>query len=474
MHKDGHRAKGSLAQLHLRVEGSPVRRGIDNADDQFGPDASWPEDVYVPPRRRTLGAWIVTLCLLLSLGLLGLAADKRFHFVALATHRMASPSQIDPRVETLLADGERALSNGELDGAQGDFDKASVLTDRDPRALLGVARVAAAKADVPWLKLRLLPSDATEDARVTKAELSERVALARPAADEALSAAPQDPRALLAKLDSLRLAGDSDGARAYVVAVFSQANQPETAYALAALELQQPTSPWATIVDRLRVAARAEGESGRARAALIYALAKSGDVAGAKAELVTLDAQTRPYPLLPNLHAWMGFDRPATVAATPDATPPAAAPSRTDVLGASGSAQTQPSAATAPPPATAVESNRPSPPPTLESATQAVRRGEFERAEHIYQSILAKDPNESQALAGLGDVLRLRGDPWGAIDTYQRAININPSYLPALLGLADTQWARGDHAGAAKTYKRIVERLPEGMYPAYVGQRATP
>lgn len=446
---------------------------MDNADDQFGPDASWPEDVYVPPRRRALGAWIVTLCLLLSLGLLGLAADKRFHFVALATHRIASPSQVDPRVETLLADGERALSNGELDGAQGDFDKASVLTDRDPRALLGVALVAAAKADVAWLKLRLLPSDASEDARVTKAELSERVALARPAADEALAAAPQDPRALLAKLDSLRLAGDPEGARGYVVAVFSQANQPETAYALGALDLLQPTSPWATIVDRLRIAARAEGESGRARAALIYALAKSGDVAGAKAELLLLDAAKHPYPLLPNLHMWMGVDRAATGTGAPNAAPPASAAGRTDALGASGSAQTQASAATPTPP-TPVESNRPGPALTLEAATQAVRRGEFERAERIYQGILAKDPNESQALAGLGDVLRLRGDPWGAIDTYQRAININPSYLPALLGLADTQWARGDHAGASKTYKRIVERLPEGMYPDYVTQRAAP
>jgi tetratricopeptide (TPR) repeat protein len=101
-----------------------------------------------------------------------------------------------------------------------------------------------------------------------------------------------------------------------------------------------------------------------------------------------------------------------------------------------------------------------------------VRGGDFERAERIYQGILAGDPNDSQALAGLGDVRRVRGDPWGAIDAYKRAIAVNPSYLPALLGLADTQWSRGDHAAAAPIYKNLVDHFPEGSYPAYVSERA--
>ena len=453
-----------------------MRPGTEHAgEDQFGPDAPWPEDIYVPPRRRQFGAWIVTLCLLLSVGLLGLAAEKRYHLIAMATHRTAAapaaPS-IDPRVESFLAEGERALAAGNLDVAQGDFDKASVLTERDPRALLGVARVAAAKADIAWLKLRLLPPEATEDVRVTRAELIERIAVARPAADEALAAAPQDPGALLAKLDALRLAGESEAARGYVLAVFGQSSQPETAYALAALDLQQPTSPWATIIDRLRVATRGDSGSGRARAALIYALARSGDAAGAKAELARLDAQTRPYPLLPSLHAWMGLDRSVAAAGAPAPVESVASAAPSSPAEASGSTQPQgPAGAIAAP---AVESMRAIPPATLELAAQATRRGELDRAERIYQAILARDPNESQALAGLGDVLRSRGDPWGAIEVYQRAIKINPSYLPALLGLADTQWARGDHAGAAQSYKRIVDHFPDRMYPDYVNQRLTP
>jgi tetratricopeptide (TPR) repeat protein len=110
----------------------------------------------------------------------------------------------------------------------------------------------------------------------------------------------------------------------------------------------------------------------------------------------------------------------------------------------------------------------------MQAASQAINRGEFERAERIYQGIVATNPNDSQALTGLGDVLRLRSDPWGAIDAYERAIAVNPSYLPAQLGLADTRWSRGDQSGAARTYKHIVDSFPDGMYPAYVTQRAGP
>jgi tetratricopeptide (TPR) repeat protein len=433
-------------------------------------DSPWHDNLYLPPRRRRMGGWIVAFFLLPSLVLIGWVAEKRFHVVALLEHRATPPSSVDPRVESFLTEGERALGEGDLEGAQGDFDKASVLTERDPRVLVGEARVAAAKADVPWLRLRLLLPHASEEARVTTAVLNERVALASRTADDALSAAPQDPLAMRAKLDALRLAGDSQAARGYVVAVFAQASEPETAYVLAVLDLGQPASPLATVVDRLRAATAGTGAAGRARAALVYALVKSGDMAGAKVELAKLDAQARLYPLLPDLHMWMALD-PAATAARPLAELPAAssAPSATDPAGSAQSPAAPGAAAAA-----AGDPARAGPRSTLQAANQAISRGDFDRAERIYQGILATDPNDSQALAGLGDVRRLHGDPWGAIDAYQSAIKINPSYLPALLGLADTQWSRGDKAGAARSYKRIVDGFPDGMYPDYVSQRIAP
>jgi tetratricopeptide (TPR) repeat protein len=437
---------------------------IHNEDDDDSL-SSWPGEVYAPPRRRRLGAWIVTICMVAGLALVGLAAERRYHVVALITRQASPQPSVDPRVDSLLVDGERALAEGRLDAAQGDFDKASVLTERDPRVLVGQARVAATKADIPWLKTRLLAADAIEEARTTKAELDERVAVARHAADEAEAAAPRDPRALRAKLDALRLGGDLEAARGYVVAVFAQASEPETAYVLAALDLAQPASPIAAVVDRLRLATASDPPAARAAAALVYALVRSGDASGAKAVLSKLDATARSSPLLPSLHAWVGSDR-RLVAPEPTAAP-SAAPTSSD---SPASAPAQGGAAA--PAVEPVRVNGATPQSTLQAAADAMHRGDADRAERIYQAILAGNPNESQALSGLGDVLRTRNDPWGAIDVYKRAIGVNPSYLPALLGLGDTQWAQNDHAGATRTYKRIVDHFPDGTYPDYVTQRA--
>jgi tetratricopeptide (TPR) repeat protein len=437
-------------------------------DDELDPLPPWPDDMYTPPRRRRAAGWIVAVCMLSAVAVVGLAAEKRYHVIALLTRpipALAQPVQakVDARAESFLAEGDRALSAGDLDVAQGDFDKASVLTERDPRVLLGEARVAASKADIPWLKTRLLPRDATEEARTTKAQLDERVAVAVRAAEDAVSAAPQDVRALRTKLDALRLAGEIDAARAFVVAIFAQASEPETAYVLAALDLAQPGAPLGPAVERLRLAA-ADANAGRAGAALVYALMKSGDASGARAELEKLDASPRPYPLLPNLHAWVGGTS-AKVVPVP-ALVESAAPAGSDT---SAPAEQQATAPAAAPPAESPHAIAQS---TLQAAAEAMRRGDVDRAERIYRAILAGNPDESQALAGLAEILRMQGDPWGAIDEYNHAIAVNPSYVPALVGLGDTQWKQGNHEAAARTYKRIVDRFPEGTYPGYVSLRA--
>jgi tetratricopeptide (TPR) repeat protein len=372
---------------------------------------------------------------------------------------------MDPRALSFLAAGEKAMVAGDVDAAQEDFDKASALAEREPRVLLDEARVAAAKADIPWLKVRLLAADASEEIRTTKAQLDERVARARRAADEALSAAPDDPAAIRAKIDALRLGGGQDAARAYVGRVIAQASQPETAYVLAALDLAEPEPLWTTVVERLRLAAAGEGNAGRARAALTYALAKSGDVVGARAELARIDALTRPYPLMPNLHALV--DRApsrqapdagatAAVARAEPAAPAQEAPMPGGAALAAGAGESVPSESRA----------------GMQAAGAALKKGDFGRARQIYEAIVSRNPSDSEALAGLGDVARLQGDSAGAIAAYKRAIAVNPSYLPALLGRADTEWANGSRAIAAHGYGDIVDRFPEGAYPSYVKERS--
>jgi TolA-binding protein len=107
----------------------------------------------------------------------------------------------------------------------------------------------------------------------------------------------------------------------------------------------------------------------------------------------------------------------------------------------------------------------------LQAAGQAIKKGDWNRARQIYEGLVARNPGDSEALAGIGDVDRAQGNSAGAISAYKRALAVNPSYLPALLGVADTQWATGDRANATRGYKEIEDRFPEGTYPAYVKSR---
>jgi tetratricopeptide (TPR) repeat protein len=442
----------------------PVRRAAPSGDyESVEPGPSMPpsmEEPYSVRRGRRVGGWIVALVLLGAAGVLGWAVAKPYLNARAAG--AAAATQLDPRAEQFIAGGEKAIGEGNLEEAQEDLDKASALAEGDPRVRLDEARVSTAQADVPWLKLKLLAPTAADEIRMAKAQLDERVAKAGRLADGALTSAPDSPAAARVKLDALRLAGDQGGARALVAKVIAQASQPETAYVLAALDLAEPEPLWTTVLDRLRLAAAGEGNSGRARAALVYALAKSGDVSGAKAELAKLDALVRPYPLSPDLHALVEkapakvVDAGAEVAAAhPSAARPGAAPAP----------------APAPAPAAAGDSVPNDSRSAMQLASAAYKKGDFSRAQQIYEAIVTRNPGDSEALASLGDVARAQGDLAGAIASYKRAISVNPSYLPALLGQADTQWASGERSSAVKSYGDIVDRFPEGTYPGYVKQR---
>lgn len=440
----------------------PVRRSMPTGDDEIhdvhSSFRSQSADAFDFPRRRRVGGWVVALVLFIAVGVVGWVVAKPY----LVAHNAPGGvgAHLDARAQVFLGEGEKALLEGDLDGAQQDFDKASALAEHDPRLLLDEARVAAARADVPWLKLRLLTPDAAEEIRTTKAQLDERVARARTAADDALSVGPDDRAAVRAKIDALRLQGQRDAARSYVTKVSGIASQPETAYVVAALDLAEAEPFWTTVIDRLRVAAAAEGNAGRARAALVYALARSGDTPGAKAELVKLDAFARPYPCLPNLHAFV------------ERAPPTKAPTER-VVAASASRPAAPQAGGVAAAVGAAGDGVPSEQASaMHMALLAIKKGDWGRAHHLYEALVSRNPDDSEALAGIGDVDRAQGDNTGAISAYKRALAVNPSYLPALLGVADTQWASGDHVSARRSYKDIVDRFPDGTYPSYVKGRS--
>lgn len=104
-------------------------------------------------------------------------------------------------------------------------------------------------------------------------------------------------------------------------------------------------------------------------------------------------------------------------------------------------------------------------------AYAAQRRGQYEKARVLYGRALEEHPDDSEALTGLAEISHVRRDLAGARTTYQRVLSINPRYLPALVGLADLDWETGDRDAAMKGYEGIVDRFPQGTYPARVKER---
>lgn len=414
-------------------------------------------EIAAAPARRPVGGFVVAAIVLG--GALTMAAFwAQKNLGGLSGKPTVTAPTVDPRVAELLVGGEKALSDGNLDLAKTQFDKASALAEKDPHVLLSMARLAAVRADVPWLKQRLLAPEAADEQRVVKNEVSELAAAARKAADDALAVAPDDPAALRAKIDALRIADDRDGARALVPKINASQSQPESAYVLAALDLAEAEPLWSTLIERLKTASSVETGPGRARAALVYALARSGDAVGAKAEVERLAAMPRPHPLLPLLRAYAEKAKPKSDAgAEPDASakpgPKVATATSSGGGGGGGGVPSDPRE-------------------MLVQADKARSKGDYERARTLYNAAIAKNPNDSEAIAGLAAIAYAQRDLNGARTEYKRVLGINPNYMPALIGLADVEWDSGNHDGAAKMYKEIVDRYPEGAYPARAKQRS--
>ncbi|MET0593241.1 MAG: tetratricopeptide repeat protein [Polyangiaceae bacterium] len=402
----------------------------------------------VPSMRSRALRWVVLLVVLGAMGVAGATVGRKY--LAGAMRPAPAGTGSEARVDKLLEDGNRALADGDLETAKESFDKASALAEHDPRVLVDLARLDASRADVDWLKLRLMSGDQPDVYAAGKRQAQQSADRALRAADRAAEVAPDDPKVGRVKIDALRISGNLLGARALVVRVASITQQPETAYVLAALDLAEPSPAWPAVLDRLK-AAVGESNLGRARAALVYALVRSGDTTGAKGELEKMSAAMHPYPLLPELRA---LANRGGVAGEVDAGKRAAPAPVASVAETKPAESPTPSEGAAPP---AGDYRA-----LIQRAAQASSSGDYAKAEQLFRAALVKSPNDTEALAGLGDVARARGNAGLAKSYYERVLAQNPHYLPALTALADLKWASGDRAGAAKLYRQLLDSAPEG------------
>lgn len=285
--------------------------------------------------------WIVGVVLLGATALLAATVGRKY-FTAPAPTTTATPVA-DERVTKLLEEGEKLLSDGDLEGAKEKLDKASALAESDPRVVTQIARLAVVRADQRWLKVRILPPGGAE-AALAKSELADATDKMKKAVDAAKALLPNDPVVRRYRVDALRIAGERSAARSLIGEMPAAGRTLQDELTLAALDLAEDKPVWPTVIERLRAASAGDGNLGRARAMLVYALAASGDIAGAKAEHDRLAALSRPHPLTATLLVFMArmeTDQPAP-SGQPSAT---AAPSTSTKAGAApSSAPTAPAA----------------------------------------------------------------------------------------------------------------------------------
>lgn len=407
-----------------------------------------------PSRRGARSRWIFAVVILGVVGLLAATVGRRY-LEKFVSPPASSAKAADSRAAEFLARADKLVEDGDFEAARGELDKASVLSEGDPAVLAALAHLEALRADVLWLRLRLLEPTDEQLVKATHRQLGARVGRAEEAVDKAVAAAPGDLAVLRAQVDVLRLAGKLGDARNKIAPIAEKASEPENAYVLAALDLAEPTPVWAPIIDRLRTAAAAERNLG-ARAPR-WCTPWCGTDSSPPPRASSTKRATRASRCATISPHFSPATRPSkTAGADAKAEVATVDPASLPVLDTSAPVGEEP-----------VGSNDFR--AQLKQASAAIKSNDLDRAEQLYNAVLAKHPGNTEALAGLGDVARLKRDPDKAEKMYDKVLEQNPSYLPALVARADQKWDSGDKKGAITLYRRVLEQAGAGS--AY-GQKA--
>jgi len=98
----------------------------------------------------------------------------------------------------------------------------------------------------------------------------------------------------------------------------------------------------------------------------------------------------------------------------------------------------------------------------LDQATRMQKSGKTATAMKLFEAILSKEPNNLDALCGLGDAYLDKGAFGRAIANYRRALRVNSSFGPALLGLAEAFKSLTQNEQAVKYYESYLRAHPNG------------
>lgn len=413
-----------------------------------------PAPFAVTPEHRSGGPrWILGLVLLGGLALVAGTVGRDYFERFRETRAPAAPS--DDRVNGFLSAGDELFRAGDLEEARAQYEKASALASEEPGVLQRLLQVETTRADMDWLRLRVLPK-ASADVEVVAASLQERTAKLQRRVDELrrVTGAAPSTEATLAIVDALRVQGQVATARTLVQQTAGLNNDARSAYVSAMLDVSDVNPNWSSIVSRLKLAVSGERGLGRAQAALVYSLITAGQLEEARQQLEVLAGFKRPNALLLDLQKLLSA---AVAAPSAEPRPPV---QEEPALGASG-AVNAPRTERGAPGEEGIVSEDP-----MADAAAARSAGELAKAARLYTYALSKEPGNVAAMTGLGDVARSQGNSDIALSHYGAALRTNPNYGPAILSCADLKWSVGDRAGAVELYRRLGAGAP-----ARVGER---
>jgi tetratricopeptide (TPR) repeat protein len=101
------------------------------------------------------------------------------------------------------------------------------------------------------------------------------------------------------------------------------------------------------------------------------------------------------------------------------------------------------------------------PRPRLEMALELRTLGRLDEAEAVYRELLQQRPDLVRALAGLGHVARLRGQPRQALRHYRAALALNPARTDLRLEVAGQLRKLARHQEAQEGYRAILAAQPD-------------
>ncbi len=445
------------------------------------------------PPASARSRWIAALVVVGGLALVGLTVGKDYlvRFV-----RPKPPvAQLDPRVPALLEEANAALGRGDYEEARAAVAKAGLLAERDPTVAAMLARLELSHAETRWLELKLLEQLPPEEPKPRPRSARARAAAEKEAEERAAkrarrrevatknfaerlqkaanalsghvtpAAAPEPLEVVRARVNLLRLEGKPAAARQLVPRLSAQASEPLNAHALGALDLAEGDAGLDEAVGRLRVAARSEGPRGTSRAMLVYALCRAGQREAADKELAKLKLIAPGHPLLVELQALVTRTEEK---AEQEAAALAKAPARSSRSASERSSPSRArSASRAGGPRAPTASRRKSSANhipeddggAIERAATLHRQGDLSGAAEVYEAVLARTPNQIEALSGLGDIARQRHSNAKAISYYNRVLSQSPTHLPTVMASADMNWHAGRRQAAVNLYRRALGQV---------------